>query len=308
VKSLSARKAWTIIIVAIVAVGAWRSFVAVDETEYVLLTQFGRHIRTFAEPGLKGVFPWQSISRFDRRLQIYDPRPSEFLTSDPKNILLDIYVCWRIADPLPFLQRVTDKAGAEARLHDIVWAELAAEIGQCPLSALVSDEKGEMTAPEIMSSVWARCRDRGAEALSIEVVDVRLKRINLPQQNKQSVFDRMREERNMIAGLYRAEGEEEALKIRADADLRKTELLATARRDAALRLGEADRQAIQIYSAAHGKDPDFYRFLRSIETYQNILTSKTTLVLSAESELFRYLADPRGETVIGGKEKHDAGK
>ena len=109
------------------------------------------------------------------------------------------YVCWRIGDPLPFLQRVTDKAGAETRLHDIVWAELAAEIGQRPLSALVSDKEGEMVAPEIMSGVWMRCRDRADEALGIDIVDVRLKRINLPEQNKPSVFDRMREERNMIA-------------------------------------------------------------------------------------------------------------
>lgn len=281
-----------IAVAAVAAVLAWRSFVALDETEFGIVTEFGRHIATLREPGFHWKLPYQSVLRFDRRLQIYNPRPSEFLTKDPKNILLDVYACWRIEDPLVFLQRVTDKAGAEARLHDVVWAELAAQIGTRPLAELVSDQAGEMAAPKIMEGVLARCRERAGPGLGIEVVDVRLKRINLPEQNKQSVFDRMRAERDRIARQYRAEGEEESLKIRADADREKAQVLADAQKEAELKRGEAARKAIEIYSAAHGRDPEFFRFLRSLEAYKKLLNDKTTLVLSSDSELFRYLTDP----------------
>jgi len=280
--------------IGVIAFVIWRSFVAVDETEFAIVTQFGKHVATLRDAGLHPIWPFQSVTRFDRRMQLYDPRPSEFLTSDPKNILLDVYVCWRIDDPLVFLQRATDRAGAEARLHDIVWAELAAEIGRSPLSDLVSDQPGEMKARTLLERIAEACRAQAGEALGLEIVDIRLKRINLPEQNKQSVFDRMRAERDRIARLYRAEGEEEALRIRADADRQKSGLLADANRDAEKRRGEAARQAIEIYASAHGKDPEFYQFLRSLEAYRNILTENTTMVLSADSEFFRYLADPAG--------------
>ncbi|MBN2451097.1 MAG: protease modulator HflC [Lentisphaeria bacterium] len=281
--------------------GLWRCFVTVDETETVMVTQFGRYVATLREAGLHRKMPYQSVMRFDRRLQVYDPRPSEFLTSDPKNILLDVYVCWRISEPLAFLQRVTDRAGAEARLHDIVWAELAAAIGRCPLAALVSDQEGEMDAAKVMAGVRDRCRERvgqvpgreDGESFGIEIVDVRLKRVTLPEQNRQSVFDRMRAERDRIARQYRAEGEEEALKIRAEADWEKSRLLAEARRDAEKTRGEAAEEAIRIYAEAHGKDPEFYRFYRSLESYRKILGEKTTVMLGADSELMRYLVDPR---------------
>lgn len=277
-------------VVAAVLLG--RSFVALDETQYGIVTEFGRHVTTLREPGFHWKLPHQSVLRFDRRLQLYNPRPSEFLTKDPKNILLDVYVCWRVDDPLVFLQRVTDKAGAEARLHDVVWADLAAQVGTRMLSELVSDQAGEMVAPKILDEVLLRCRERAGPGLGIEVVDVRLKRLNLPEQNKQSVFDRMRAERDRIARQYRAEGEEEALKIRAGADRDKTQLLAEAQKTAELKRGEASRKAIEIYAAAHGRDPEFFRFLRSLEAYKKLLNDKTTMVLSADSEFFRYLTDP----------------
>ncbi len=277
---------------AVLALLVWRSLYALDQSEFGVVTEFGRHVATVREPGIHVKLPYQSVLRFDRRLQLYNPRPSEFLTKDPKNILLDIYVCWRVDDPLVFLQRATDKAGAEARLHDVVWAELAAEVGTRPLSDLVSDKPGEMVAPKILADVLGRCRERALPGLGVEVVDVRLKRLNLPEQNKQSVFDRMRAERDRIARQYRAEGEEEALKIRADADRQKAQVLADAQKEAELKRGEAARKAIEIYAAAHGRDPEFFRFLRSLEAYRKLLNEKTTLVLSSDSELFRYLTDP----------------
>lgn len=289
-----------LVLAAVAALLVWRSFFALDQSEFGVVTEFGRHVATIREPGLHVKLPYQSVLRFDRRLQLYNPRPSEFLTKDPKNILLDIYVCWRVDDPLVFLQRATDKTGAEARLHDIVWAELAAEVGTRPLSDLVSDKPGEMAVAKIMAGVVGRCRERALPGLGVEIVDVRLKRLNLPEQNKQSVFDRMRAERDRIARQYRAEGEEEALKIRADADRQKAQILADAQKEAELKRGEAARKAIEIYAAAHGKDPEFFQFLRSIEAYRKLLNEKTTMVLSSDSELFRYLTDPSAKPLGAG--------
>jgi len=274
----------------------WRSFVAVDETEYVIVTQFGRPTATLRDPGLHVIAPWQSVLRVDRRLQLYDPRASEFLTSDPKNVLLDVYVCWRVTDPLQFLRRVGDFVGGEARIHDIVWAELAAEVGQRPLSDFLSDET-PVRSDEIMTEITRRARERVRSGeFGLDIVDVRIKRINFPEQNRQSVFDRMRAERERVARLYRAQGEEEALKIRANADLEKARLLADAERDAELTRGKAEQEAIRIYAAAHGRDPQFYRFLRSLEVLQKVLTERSTLVLSADSEVFRVLRHPMVES------------
>lgn len=283
----------------ILALLAWRSLVALDQSQYGIVTEFGRYVATLREPGLHLKWPYQSVLLFDRRLQLYNPRPSEFLTKDPKNILLDVYVCWRVDDPLVFLQRATDRGGAEARLHDIVWAELAAEVGTRPLSDLVSDKPNEMVSSKVMEGVLSRSRARALPGLGVEIVDVRLKRLNLPEQNKQSVFDRMRAERDRIARQYRAEGEEEALKIRADADRQKAQILADAQKEAELKRGEAARKAIEIYAAAHGKDPEFFQFLRSLEAYKKLLNEKTTMVLSSDSELFRYLTDPSTRSLEG---------
>lgn len=282
---------WAVLVMVCLAL-AWRSLVVVDQTQFVLVTEFGRHVATWRRPGLRVIWPHQSVRRFDNRLQIYNPRPSEFLTQDPKNVLLDVMVCWRIADPLRFLQRVTDKAGAEVRLHDVVWGELSAEIGRRPLAQMVSDQPGEVATQEIMDSVLEHCQQRIGDSYGFDLVDVRLRRISLPLQNRQSVFERMRAERDRIARQYRAEGEEQALQIRAEADAERTRILAEARAEAEHIRAQATREAIRIYAEAHGKDPELFRFLRALDAYRKILGEKSTVVLSSDSELLRYLASP----------------
>jgi len=293
-RAVAIRRLTILAVAGLCLVAAWRGLVAVDQTQSVLVTQFGRHVATWREAGLHALWPWQSAQRFDRRLQLYNPRPSEFLTRDPKNVLLDVFVCWRITDPLRFLQRLTDLPGAEIRLHDVVWSELSAEIGRRPLTELVSEKPDEAAGQAIMESVLSRCRSRLGTDCGVELTDVRLKRVSLPAQNRQSVFDRMRTERERIARQYRAEGEEEATRTRAQADAEKTRILAEARRDAEKIRAEAVRDATRIYAEAHGKDPELFRFLRSLEMYRKVLGEKSTLVLSADSELLRYLTDPAG--------------
>jgi len=279
-------------VAAIIAIGilvlGYRTFVTVKETEFVLVTQFGRPLYTIGNAGLHVKSPLQSATYFDRRLRIYNPRPSEFLTRDKKNIVVDTYVAWKIQDPDRFLQSVGDPVAAEMRLHDIVWSGLSASLGDHDLDALVS-ASGKVESSDLMDRL-AGLTDRAAlDQYGIEVVDVRIKRLNLPEQNKQSVYARMRAERERIARQYRAEGEEQALSIRADADRQKAEILSASYKEAEKIRGQGDAESTRIYGQAYSKNPRFYKLLRTLEAYKKVLDDKTTAVLSSDSELLKVL-------------------
>ena len=272
---------------------AWLSLYSVRETEFALVTQFGRPVRTVVNAGLHVKWPFQSILRFDRRLRIYNPRPSEFLTRDKKNLVIENYVAWRIDDPTRFVQSVGDAAAAEMRLHDIVWSGLSAALGTQDLELLVSAIPGKAQAAPMLDALTTEA-DRAALAkYGIRVVDVRIKRLNLPEQNKQSVFARMRAERERIALQYRAEGEQQALTIRAGADRQKEEIISAAYKDAERIRGEGDAEATRIYGQAYSKNPEFYKLLRTLDSYKKVLDDKTTIILSSDSELLKVLT--RGE-------------
>ncbi|HTP34712.1 MAG TPA: protease modulator HflC [Candidatus Acidoferrales bacterium] len=277
---------------AAIAVGAliliWRTFFSVSETEFVLVTQFGRPLYAATDAGLHMKWAFQSATYFDRRLRVYNPRPSEFLTRDKKNIVVDSYVAWRIQDPARFVQTVGDPVAAEMRLHDIVWSGLSAALGAHDLDALVAPG-GKVQTGDLMDAL-TDLTDRSALAqYGIRVADVRIKRINLPEQNKQSVYARMRAERERIARQYRAEGEEQALSIRADADRQKAEILSAAYREAEKIRGQGDAESTRIYGQAYSKNPRFYKLLRTLEAYKKVLDDKTTAILSSDSELLRVL-------------------
>ena len=230
------RKFSTIAALALVALTLlYRTAFTVDETQFAIVTQFGKPVRTITTAGLKLKWPWQSLLNFEKRLMVYNPRPSEFLTKDKKNIVVDSYVAWRIADPNRFLQTVNDLTGAEMRLHDTVWAAAAAALGNTDLSALVSIRPEEVKVQDVMRQVTEQSRARALEQYGVEIVDVRMKRLDLPAQNRESVFARMRAERERIAKQYRAEGEAEALKIRAEADKEKARIISEAYREAVKR-------------------------------------------------------------------------
>ena len=271
----------------------WRLFFAVDETQYAIVTQFGRPVRTISAAGLYVKWPWQSLLSFEKRLLIYNPRPSEFLTRDKKNVVVDNYVCWRIADPNRFLQTVNDLTGAEMRLHDTVWSAAAAALGNTDLSALVSIKPEEVKVQDVMRRVTEQSRARALEQYGIEVVDVRMKRLNLPSQNRESVFARMRAERERIAKQYRAEGDAEALKIRAEADKEKARIISEAYREAEKIRGDGDAQSTRIYAEAYSRDPKFYKLVRTLEAYKKVIDPNTTAILSSDSELLKLLTQGR---------------
>jgi membrane protease subunit HflC len=261
----------------------------VDETQEAIVTQFGRPLRVIVEAGLhwKAPQPVQAVRFFDRRLLVFDPKPTEFLTNDKKNIVADAFVVWRIADPRKFLETVNDRAGAEVRMADIVASELGAALGKYPLSALVSTDPEEMKIGEIMAGVTSGCRETAEGSFGIDIADVRMKRLTFPEQNLQSVFERMRAERERIATQYRSEGEEEAIKIRAAADRDRQEILAEAYRDAEKVRGDGDAEAMRIYGRAFNADPEFYRFVRTLDSYKKFLDDKTTVILSSDSDLLK---------------------
>ena len=275
--------------VALAAFLLWSAFVVVAETEMVILTRFGRPTRVLREAGLYPKWPFESALRFDRRVSIYDPRPSEFLTRDKKNLVVDSAVCWRIDDPLLFLETVGDQVGAELRLHDIVWAALAAALGQVALEDLVAVDPDRVQVAAVVGGVREKAAAAAAERLGIEVVDVQLKRVNFPEQNRQSVFARMRAERDRIAKEYRAQGREMAIGIQAEADKQREVILAEAYEKAETLRGQGDAEAARIYGEAYARDPRFYRFVRTLESYRKILDQDTTLILSSDSELLRLL-------------------
>jgi len=277
----------------------WSSFYVLPETETAIVTLFGKPMRTIQSAGMHFKWPVESLSRFEKRLLIYNPRPSEFLTRDKKNLVLDSSVLWRIGDPNRFLQSVGEIVSAEMRLHDIVWAALAAEIGTVELSHLVSVEDlaslkpGEGNTAGVMFKVTQAAREIAGKQFGIQVVDVQLKRLTFPEQNKKSVFARMRAERERIAKQYRAEGERDAMKKRAEADREREVLLAEAYREGEKLRGHGDAEATRIYGEAYSRDPQFYKLVRTLDSYKKILDDKTSIILSSDSELLKLLTQGR---------------
>ncbi|MCW5977961.1 MAG: protease modulator HflC [Bryobacteraceae bacterium] len=268
---------------------AWLTFYTVRETEFVLVTQFGEPLYTVSDAGLHAKWFFQQASYFDRRLRIYNPRPSEFLTRDKKNLVIESYAAWRIEDPKRFVQSVGDPAAAEMRLHDIIWSSLSASVGNQDLDAMIAASAEGVKTGDLLDSLTEMTDRASLERYGIRVVDVRIKRLNLPEQNKQSVYARMRAERERIARQYRAEGEEEALRIRADADRQKEELLSAAYKEAEKVKGEGDAESTRIYSQAYARNPRLYKLLRTLESYKRIFNDNTTAILSSDSELLKVM-------------------
>jgi membrane protease subunit HflC len=281
------RKYYPAVGVATVLILWYLTFFSVRETEFVLVTQFGRPVRTVTAAGLNVKWPFQTAIYFDRRLRTYNPRPSEFLTRDKKNIVIENYVVWKIQDPERFVETVGDAIAAEMRLHDIIWSGLSAALGTHDLDSIVGTEPDKVETSAMLESLTALTGHAALERYGINVVDVRIMRLNLPEQNKQSVYARMRAERERIARQYRAEGEEQALSIRADADRQKEEILSLSYKQAENIKGQGDAESTRIYGQAYSRNPGFYKLLRTLESYKKVLDDKTTAILSSDSELLK---------------------
>ncbi len=259
----------------------------IGEWEQGMVVQFGNPKRIIQEPGLYFKLPGiQNLVRFEKRVLTTDARAAEYITLDKKRVLVDHVSRWRIQDPLQYYRSVRDQIRAVARLDDIIAARLRQEIATHNFLDLIREKR-----EEIMATVTKATRET-AKTFGIEVNDVRIKRLDLPDEVQASVFARMRAERERIAKRYRAEGEEQAQQLRAVADREREVILATAYETSEKLKGGGDAEATGIYANAFGKDAEFYAFTRRLQAYEKILSSDTTLVLNSNSELLEYLQSP----------------
>lgn len=281
-------KASLVIFVLLALFVGWSSVFVVDEKELAIVTQFGEYKRTAERPGLYFKIPFaQTVTFMEGRILGSDTPPAEYLTLDKKRLVADPIARWRITDPLMFFKTVHDESGAKARLDDIINSELRRELASHNFGDIVGNARDPMMQ-RVASSVRAQTKSFG-----IEIVDVRIKRADLPREVQDSVFARMRAERDRVAKQYRSEGEEEAQKIRAETDKEKTIILAKAYETSQKVRGEGDATSIKVYAEAYGKDPEFYAFTRSLDAYEKSVDDKSTVVLSSGSDLFRYFGQPK---------------
>ena len=271
------------ILVSLMAV--WRlALFTVPEWMQAMVIQLGEPVRVVQEPGLYWKIPFvQSVTYFDRRILDQATSPKEILTRDKQQLVVDNYTRWRIVDPLQFVRSVRDEGGAQSRLDDIVYSNLRETLGRHTLREIVSEKR-----TELMESVTKRS-DEKAREYGIEVVDVRVKRVDLPEKNELNVFNRMRTERERLAKKFRAEGDEEARKIRSNSDKEVQILMADARQKSEILRGEGDALAVAIFADAYGRDPEFYQLVRTLEAYRKSVNEGTTVILSSDSEFFRFL-------------------
>lgn len=271
------------VVVLLFVLGASPLFI-VDITQTAIVVQLGKPQRNITEPGLKVKVPFiEEVTYFDKRLLDYDSSAQEVITQDKKTLLIDNFAKWRITDPLKVYQAFQTQRGALRRLDDIIYSELRVEVGRHDLSDIVSK-----TRSEVMAVVTQRANEKAA-VYGIEIQDVRIKRADLPEQNEKAVFARMQAERERQAKQYRAEGAEEAQKIRSEAEKDREIILAEAYKTSEELRGEGDAKAFKIYAAAYRQDPKFFEFTRSMEAYKKSFSGNSTVVMTPDSEFFKYL-------------------
>jgi membrane protease subunit HflC len=265
----------------------------VDERQLAIKFQLGEIVDSEYEPGLHFKAPWpvNNVRKFDKRVLTLDTRPERFLTGEKKNVTVDFFVKWRIRDPATYYTSfMGDERQAGLRLLQIIKNGLQLEFDNRTIRQVVADDRAEM-----MTSLTQKGNDQ-VSAFGIEIVDVRIKQIELPQDVRNSVYQRMRAERERIAKEHRAQGQEAAKGIMAVAELERTIILAEANRDAQGTRGQGDARATEIYATAYGKNEDFYGFYRSMNAYRSALANQQdVLVLEPDSEFFRYFGSDAGE-------------
>ena len=261
--------------------------VVVDETELAIITRLGDPQRSIRSAGLYVKAPLvDSVTKFEKRLLIFDAPAESLLTSDKKRLIIDVYARGRVTDPLLFFQTVRNVTQARSRVIDIVASELRREIAS-DLQLEIIKTKREQIENDVRDAVRPLISELG-----IDVVDVRIKRADFPQSIAGSVYERMKAERKRIADRERAEGAEADLQKRAEVDREAVEIRSSAQKEADIIKGEAEAESISIYAEALEQDPEFYTFLRSLDAYAEFLGENTTVVLPADSEIFQFLQSP----------------
>ncbi|MEX2649714.1 MAG: protease modulator HflC [Alphaproteobacteria bacterium] len=275
---------------AILIVGSSALF-TVHQNEQAIVLQFGDPKRVIRDPGLNFKLPFvQDVVTYDRRILDFNNPAEEVIAADQKRLVVDAFARYRIEDPLKFYQSVGTEAVVAGRLGNLLNAAMRRVVGSVSLIAVVSGER---------AGLMARIRDlvnEEAKQFGVNVIDVRIRRVDLPQENSEAIYKRMQTEREREARQFRAEGEEQSLKIRAQADRQRAVVLSEARRDSEILRGDGDAEAVRVFAEAFGKDIDFFSFYRSMQAYRAALGSDdTTMVLSPDSDFFHYFGSSIGE-------------
>lgn len=281
---MSKKEIFLIVILGVAALLALSAFFIVDQTQSAIIIQLGKPVRTITAPGLQMKIPFiQDVVYFDNRILNYDADPKEIITRDKKSLVVDNFAKWRILDPLKVYQSVRDEKGAQLRLDDIIYSELRVDLGTKDLIEIVSGVR-----TEIMQIVTKASTEKAA-TYGLEILDVRIKRADLPTENEKAVYARMQSEREREAKRYRSEGEEEAQKIRSTAEKKRQIHLAEAYKTSQELMGKGDAVAFKTYAQAYEQDPEFFEFTQSMEAYKKAMKSGSVLVTDTDNDFFKYL-------------------
>jgi len=285
---LRALAASFVVLLGVVAAAAYFSFFIVHVNEQAIVLEFGKPVRIINEPGLFWKIPVvQTVDYFDKRILDIDTAPQEVTASDQKRIVVDTFARYRITDPLLFYQTIRDERNVRSRLGPITESALRRVLGSATFQDVVRDKR-----EALMKQIANQVNEEGKE-FGLQVVDVRIKRADLPEQNSKNIFDRMRAERQREAAEFRAEGSAGANRIRANADREVTIIKAEAMREGERTRGEGDAQRNAIFADAFNRDPDFFAFYRSMQAYEaGIKSSDTRMLLAPDSEFFKYFNSP----------------
>lgn len=257
--------------------------------EYVIVRQFGEIVKVEDTPGLRFKIPFiQSLTKLPNKILIYDVPPAEINTLDKKRMMVDYYSLWRVKDPKQMIESLRTLAAAESRLGDIVYSSIRTELGKMNYGDIINDKKDSRGGlDDIVNEQVNETLDRNFSG--IELVDIKMKRVDLPASNEESVYQRMISERESTAQEYLSQGDAEALKIVADTDRQVAEMLATAEADARTIESQGEKEAAKIYNLSYSKDAEFFNMYRSLESYKTTINGETMIILPLDSPYLKYL-------------------
>ncbi len=278
-----------LIIIIVLCIVTYNSLFTVKQGASVIITQWGRPIKTIEEAGLYTKMPWQKVNTFDNKISCFEAQTLQLLLKDKNPVIVTCYVAWKLDNPELFFQSLNNEENAKLKLGDMVNSQLGIIVSDYEIDKIINTTPENVRLNEIYERLKNEANTRTRSKYGIEIIQVGLKRIIYPSVVSNAVYQRMKAERTKEAVKYTAEGEEEATKMRANTDREVKELLAKAYKEAEEIKGDGDKQALKIYADAYSEDPEFYKFVKSLQVYSQILDKNTTLVLSTDSELFEYL-------------------
>jgi len=283
---------FVLLIIVVVVVGlVYYSLFTVNEKEFVVITRFGKLVRTLDKAGLYCKRPGflETVNRIEKRANVFKTQPIQLLLGDKNPLIITCYVCWEISDPLTFLQSLTISDIVDQKIGDMVNSLLGSTLGDYTIENIINVKPELVKLEEIEVRILAESKQKAIEKYGIRIIDVGIRRLAYPQIVTQSVYNRMRAERDKEAKKYLAEGKEEAAKIEAQTDKEVAQIIAEANKESEILKGYGDKEAMSIYAEAYSRDPEFFEFTKSLEACREVLKRKSTLILSTESEIFKYL-------------------